>query len=54
MQRLSKIGEISVTLWRGRETGIPPRQIEHKFKALGEKGIPEKALKGRAVSNHAA
>jgi hypothetical protein len=39
-------------LWVGRETGTFARS-ESKFKALGEDGIPEKALKGRAVSNHA-
>jgi hypothetical protein len=54
VQKLSELGEVTVTLQRCRQNGRPahPNTMRPGLTALGAGGIPEKALKGRAISYH--
>jgi hypothetical protein len=53
VEKLAKLGEIKVELTRCRLDGTSNYNPHmSNFKGLNEEPIPEKALKGRAVSNH--
>lgn len=51
--KLSSLGEIKVQLLRCRRTRTSYNPVKNDFKGVIKDGIPEKALKGRAVSCHA-
>lgn len=51
--KFTKLGEVTVTLTRSREIGTNKNDHKTPFDAAAEKGIPEKALKGRAIGAHA-
>ena len=51
-KKLASVGEIKVELQRCRDDGVRIRSDEpENFKGIGDAGVPEKALKGRSVSN---
>lgn len=53
MKKLSDVGQIKVVLQRCREAGLKPAgDWLADFKGVGDRDVPEKALKGRSISNH--
>lgn len=53
MEKLTNVGEIKVVLQRCREGGPKPsRNFKPDFQGVGDHAVPEKALKGRSISNH--
>jgi len=55
-EELKNIGEVSVKLVRVLLNGTRPggaHQLDTFKPAIGSSGVPEKALKGRAMSNRA-
>lgn len=50
---MAKLGEIEVQLLRCRKSGPSKIPVLDDFEPIGKRGIPEKALKGRAIFNHA-
>lgn len=53
MKELGDVGQIKVTLQRCRIGGRkPPANSKSDFKGVAAHGVPEKALKGRSISNH--
>lgn len=52
-KKYASVGEIKVELLRCHDSGNRIRCDEPaQFKGIGDAGVPEKALKGRSVSNH--
>lgn len=50
-EKLANLGEVTVKISRVRETGHTPRYDRIFQEVVGASGIPEKALKGRAISS---
>ncbi|KAM0716428.1 hypothetical protein Q7P37_007873 [Cladosporium fusiforme] len=50
----SKLGEIEVTLTRCHEVGKVATVPKSSYKAVVKDSVPEKALKGRAITHHTA
>jgi hypothetical protein len=53
IHRLAHLGEIKIELKRVQSTGFLEGDHVAKFKGVGDEPLPEKATKGRAISNHA-
>jgi hypothetical protein len=53
IHKLATLGEIKIELKRVRASGFLPGDHVASFKGIGDDPLPEKATKGRAISNHA-
>lgn len=51
--KFASLGEVMVKLTRCRKAGADKTDHKTSFSSAAEKGIPEKALKGRAIGAHA-
>lgn len=51
--KLASLGEIKVELKRCRTKAAVHDNFTTSFKGLGDGPLPEKATKGRSISNHA-
>jgi len=49
----ANLGEVTIKLTRCRKTGTDKTDHKTSFNSAAEQGIPEKALKGRAIGAHA-
>ena len=53
IRKLANLGEIKIELKRCRTTGLVHGENTPAFKGIGDDPLPEKATKGRSISNHA-
>jgi hypothetical protein len=53
IHKLAKLGEIKIELKRVRDIGVCTGDQVAAFKGIGDDPLPEKATKGRAISNRA-
>lgn len=52
-EKLANIGEVTAKLYRVRKTGQVTEDTRAFNSAVDSMGVPEKALKGRAISSRA-